>query len=92
MGAEARDIRKWDDFPADEDVSFSEWISQKGLKDPFIDALSMHLTSAVVGRDPEEVGTHYLLDYIKSAGGYGSVVSEGDLGAQSLKIKQGQPN
>jgi monoamine oxidase len=75
-----------------EDISFSEWVFQKGLKSPFIDALSMHLTSAVVGREPSEVGVHYLLDYIKSAGGYLSIISEGEHGAQSLKIKQGKPS
>ncbi|KAL6693530.1 hypothetical protein J3F84DRAFT_401430 [Trichoderma pleuroticola] len=53
------------------------------------DATCRFLCSAVVGREPEDVGAHYFLDYIKSCYGYMSVVSEGDDGAQSLKIKTG---
>lgn len=87
---EKLDIRRWDNFPASEDVSFKDWVRNNGLSSPFVDALARHLTSAVVGREPEETGLHYLLDYIKSAGGYHSIISEGEEGAQSLKIKQGK--
>ncbi|KAH6722933.1 hypothetical protein BKA61DRAFT_663669 [Leptodontidium sp. MPI-SDFR-AT-0119] len=87
-GAEARGIRKFDDFPGEEDVSVLEWVGKQGIRDPFIDALASHLTTAVVGREPGEVGIHYFLDYIKSGVSYESITSEGELGAQSLKVKQ----
>lgn len=58
-GAEARGIRKFDDFPGEEDVSVLEWVGKQGIRDPFIDALASHLTTAVVGREPGEVGIHY---------------------------------
>lgn len=86
--SEAINIRNFD-YPAEKDVSVSEWVENKGLKSPLIDALTMHLVSAIVGREPEETGVHYLFDYIKSGYGFASIASEGEMGAQSLKIKQG---
>lgn len=69
----------------------AEWVAQKGLADnPAVRATCSLLTTAVVGREPEDVGAHYFMDYLKSCFGYWSIVSEGDDGAQSLKIKTGQ--
>ncbi|UKZ68151.1 uncharacterized protein TrAtP1_009186 [Trichoderma atroviride] len=88
--AEKCNIRTFDEFPEAEDVTMAEWVAQKGLADnPAVTATCRLLCSAVVGREPEEIGAHYFLDYIKSSYGYVSVVSEGDEGAQSLKIKTG---
>jgi monoamine oxidase len=65
------------------------WAESKGFTDPVGKAAMKFFTSAVVGRDPHEMGMHYFLDYIKSGGGFLSIATEGDDGAQSLKIKQG---
>lgn len=89
--AEKCDIRIFDKFPEAEDVTMAEWVAQKGLADnPAVVATCRLLCSAVVGREPEDIGAHYFLDYIKSCYGYVSVVSEGDESAQSLKIKNGE--
>ncbi|GME50457.1 Amine oxidase [Neofusicoccum parvum] len=90
-GASAVNIHEWDDFPADEDLSFIEWMKKKGVDtdSPRVQAMCSSLTTAVVGREPDEVGAQYFLDYIQSGFGYESIVSEGELGAQSLKIKTG---
>lgn len=45
---------------------------------------------AMVGRESREVSMHYFLDYVKSGGGFMDLISEGEFGAQSLKIKQGK--
>jgi monoamine oxidase len=90
-GSEHRDIRKWDDFPEEEDVTVAEWLSMKGLYDnQTIIARVKHMTSAVVGREPEETGVQYFLDYIKSGHGFISLITEGEHGAQSLKVKKGK--
>lgn len=83
------DIRKVDQFPTNLDVSMETWADGKGLSDEVGKAAIKFFTSAVVGRDPQEMGMHYFLDYIKSGGGFMSIATEGDDGAQSLKIKQG---
>jgi len=66
------------------------WAESKGLSDAVLKPAVKFFTSAVVGRDPHEIGTHYFLDYIKSGGGFISIATEGEEGAQSLKIKQGK--
>lgn len=89
--AEKRHIRKWDDFPPDEDVSVADWMAQKGLYDnATVRAHCKHLTSAIVGREPQETGAHYFFDYVKSAGGWVSCVTDGEYGAQSLKLTKGK--
>lgn len=90
-GASHSDIRKWDTFPANEDLSFIDWVKMKGVdtSNPIIRALCSNMASAIVGREPEEIGAQYFLDYIQSGFGYQSIVSEGEMGAQSLKIKTG---
>ncbi|KAF9630718.1 putative amine oxidase protein [Lasiodiplodia theobromae] len=90
-GAGRSDIRRWDTFPADEDVSVMEWLNIKGVdtSNPVIQALCSNMVSGIVGREPREVGAQYFLDYVQSGFGYQSLVSEGEMGAQSLKIKTG---
>ncbi|EXJ68394.1 uncharacterized protein A1O5_08186 [Cladophialophora psammophila CBS 110553] len=83
------DIRRFDEFPTALDVSMETWSESKGLSDDMGKAALKFFTSAVVGRDPAEIGMHYFLDYIKSGGGFISIATEGEDGAQSLKIKQG---
>jgi monoamine oxidase len=90
-GAEERNIRKWDDFPEEDDVTVAEWLSKKGLYDnDVVRARIKHMTSAIVGREPEDTGVQYFLDYIKSGCGFVSIVTEGENGAQSLKVKKGR--
>ncbi|KAF1812579.1 hypothetical protein P152DRAFT_435833 [Eremomyces bilateralis CBS 781.70] len=88
--ANQQDIRKWDSFPEHEDVTVAEWVTQKRLYDnATVRAQCQHLTSAIVGREPHETGAQYFLDYIKSGCGLTSIISEGEFGAQSLKVKKG---
>lgn len=72
------------------DTSLDKWGESKGLVDETARNALKFFSSAVVGRDPHEIGSHYFLDYIKSGGGFISIASEGPDGAQSLKIKQGE--
>ncbi|OAP56146.1 hypothetical protein AYL99_09325 [Fonsecaea erecta] len=88
-GSENIDIRKSHEFPTNLDVSMETWSESKGLTDDLTKAAMKFFTGAVVGRDPAEIGMHYFLDYIKSGGGFISIATEGEEGAQSLKIKQG---
>ena len=83
-------IREWDTFPLMEDISLEEWAIKLDLyNDISIQAQCSHMTTAIVGREPHEVGAHYFFDYVKSAGGIASISSEGEFGAQSLKVKKG---
>lgn len=84
------DIYNWDDFPIDQDVSFADWVAQYGFwSHPHLQGLCRGISTALVGREPEEVGAHYLLDYIKSGGGLGALMGQDTSGAQFLWIKQG---
>lgn len=88
--AEKQDIRRWADFPEAEDVSMAGWLQQQGLdRNASVRAQLSNFTSAVVGREPHETGAQYLFDYLKSGRGFLSIISEGELGAQSLKVKKG---
>lgn len=88
--SDAIDNRNTDDFPKEQDVTFAEWVAQKDLwNHPHIRAFCSVLTSNLVGREPDEVGAHYILDYINSGQGLISLTSEDELGAQYLMVKQG---
>jgi monoamine oxidase len=89
-GCQDIDIRKFSEFPTNLDVSMETWAASRGLSDTFGQASMTFFTTAVVGRDPAEIGMHYFLDYIKSGRGFISIATEGEDGAQSLKIKQGK--
>lgn len=85
------DIRNSSNFSEKEDLSVSDWIALQGLWDyPHIPALASALTSSIVGREPDEIGAHYFFDYIKSGFGFESLLSEGQDGAQSLMIEEGE--
>jgi monoamine oxidase len=84
------DIEDWSKFPIEQDVTFAEWVEKLGLwESDYIRGAASQLSTSIVGREPDEIGVHYFLDYIKSGGGLISLASEGKLGAQSLKVKQG---
>ncbi|GKT40294.1 putative formaldehyde dehydrogenase AdhA [Colletotrichum spaethianum] len=85
-----RESQDLNQFPEGEDVALADWIAQKGLWDkPEVRAAAESMTSAIVGRMPQEVGAHYFLDYVQSGKGLLSLSTEGIFGAQSLKIKKG---
>lgn len=93
MGAavEAIDIRKFDEFPEEDDVDLQEWMSRRDLWDhPFAKELISQLTGVIVGREPHEIGAHYFFDYVKSGIDFDSLRTEGREGAQSIFIKSGQ--
>lgn len=75
-------------FPTSSDISVEDWLEQSAFSQ-FTKDFMRFFVSALVGREAREVGLHYIMDYIKSGGGYNSLASEGEHGAQSLKIKQG---
>lgn len=88
--SEQNDIRRWHDFPESEDVSVADWMTQKGIyNNASVRAQTSYMTSAIVGREPHETGAQYFFDYIKSGFGFISLVTEGEFGAQSLKVKKG---
>lgn len=39
--------------------------------------------------EPDQIGAHYLFDYINSGGGLVSLFTENKMGAQALLVKQG---
>lgn len=84
------DIRDFDKFPEDQDVTIAEWFKKLGLwEQPGIPTAVSQLTSTVVGREPEELGMHYFLDYVKSGGGFDSLGSDFKDGAQALLYAEG---
>ncbi|KAH8702931.1 amine oxidase [Phaeosphaeriaceae sp. PMI808] len=88
--AEKINLRNFSNFPEREDVSFQDWIGQQGLWEyPETQILASEVTSTLVGREPDEIGAHYFLDYIKSGHGLQSLTTEGRNGAQSLMLEQG---
>ncbi|EJP62094.1 amine oxidase [Beauveria bassiana ARSEF 2860] len=82
------DINNTGSFPGQDDVSALEWVKRKKLGD-----FSLHvirgITTAMVGREPNEIGIHYLLDYIKSGGGFTSLTSDDEKGSQQMFIREG---
>lgn len=89
--ANKTNIRNFQDFPAEDDVTIEEYIARRGLwEHPHIKAAISGLTSALVGMEPDQIGAHYLLDYITSGGGLVSLSTENKMGAQALLVKQGQ--
>ncbi|KAE8358731.1 hypothetical protein BDV27DRAFT_163306 [Aspergillus caelatus] len=82
------DINKTRSFPGKDDVSALEWVKNKKLGDFSLQVIRS-ITTAMVGREPHEIGIHYLLDYIKSGGGFTSLASDDDKGAQQMFIREG---
>lgn len=82
------DINDTTRFPTTEDVSALEWTKRKNLGD-FSQHIIRSITTAMVGREPGEVGIHYLLDYIKSGGGFTSLTTDDKGGSQQMFIREG---
>jgi monoamine oxidase len=76
----------------EKDVTFAEWIDQMGKwENPHLQDICRGLTQAIVGREPEDIGAHYFLDYINSGQGLTeSLMSETRDGAQYQWLKNGQ--
>lgn len=88
--ANETNIRNFQDFPAEDDVTVEEYIAQRGLwEHPHIKASISGFTFALVGMEPDQIGAHYLFDYINSGGGLVSLFTENKMGAQALLVKQG---
>jgi monoamine oxidase len=88
--ADAMDLRVFDEFQEEFDVTFAEWIALNATWDtPEIYATARQLSTAIVGREPDDIGFHYWLDYLKAGRGIQSLLSEGSQGAQGQMIKTG---
>lgn len=74
------------------DVTFAEWVDQLGMwDDPHLQNICRGLTQAILGREPEDIGAHYFLDYINSGQGLvKSLMAEDRGGAQYQWLKNGQ--
>lgn len=75
-------------FPETEDVSVADWVVSQNLGTFAQNAMSS-ICSALCGREPDEVSIHYLMDYVKSGGGFTALSTEDENGSQSLWIKEG---
>ena len=86
------DLRNFDEFPEEWDVTVAEWIAQNETlaASAHVHATMSSLTAQLVGRESDEVGVHYLLDYIRSGGSLQELGGEDQDGAQYLKVKQGE--
>lgn len=71
------------------DTTWDEWVRAQQFT-PYARDFLLHFVRVMVCREPEEVGAHYALDYIKSGLGFDSLNFEGPQGAQSLKVKEGK--
>jgi monoamine oxidase len=88
--AEQVDLYNSSSFPADQDLSVEDWFKVQDLwDDPEVQATVSFLTISLVGREPDEIGVHYWLDYIKSGLGLQSLSTEDQGGAQFLMIESG---
>ncbi|KAJ5403956.1 hypothetical protein N7509_003827 [Penicillium cosmopolitanum] len=67
------DLRKTSKFPVSIDVSVETWIKQNQFT-PFAADYLRAFVRGIVCREPEDVGIHYALDYIKSGT---SAIAEG---------------
>lgn len=91
--ADEMDLRVFDEFPSEWDVSYADWIAlNETWDDPQIHAVASQLSTSIVGREPEDIGAHYWFDYLKAGKGIQSLLSEGELGAQGQLIKTGKSN
>ena len=89
LASEKMDFRNTTDFAEKEDMSLKDWVKMWGLWDhPHVQSLASMLKTSIVGRELDEVGAHYFLDYIKSGLGLESLLTEGQNGAQSLMIEE----
>lgn len=71
-------------------MSVEDWFRALGLwEEEGLPQLISQITTTVVGQEPDDLGVHYLFDYIKSGFGLDSLNSDFKDGAQALLIKEG---
>ena len=72
-----------------DDISCAEWVKRNKFG-AYAERAIGGMSRALVGREPDEVSVHYLMDYIKSGGGFTSLTTDDEYGSQSLFIKEGE--
>lgn len=72
-----------------EDISLGEYFRQKGAYGFSFDLWRAWIR-ALTGTEPDAISLVYFLDYIKSAGGIQSLLSDGDDGAQYMTNRSGK--
>ncbi|EEP81379.1 predicted protein [Uncinocarpus reesii 1704] len=82
------DINNTSVYPTADDVSCEEWVKRSKFG-AYAEKAIGGICRAMVGREPSEVGIHYMMDYIKSGGGFTSLTTDDEGGSQSLFIKEG---
>ncbi|KAK7900998.1 hypothetical protein LTR67_003284 [Exophiala xenobiotica] len=70
------------------DISLGEYLRQK-VADGFALGFWTALINDITGTDPDDIGLVYWLDYVKSAGGVESLLSDGPNGAQYMTNRHG---
>ncbi|KAK5312883.1 hypothetical protein LTR93_011154 [Exophiala xenobiotica] len=71
-----------------EDISLAEYIRRKGAYGQSLELWTVWIR-ALTGTEPEVIGLVYWLDYMKSAGGVESLLSDGPKGAQYMTNRTG---
>ncbi|KAK2743507.1 hypothetical protein FQN57_004804 [Myotisia sp. PD_48] len=82
------DINNTNVYPTADDVSCEEWVKRSKFG-TYAQKTIGAICRAMVGREPSEVGIHYMMDYIKSGGGFTSLTTDDEGGSQSLFLKEG---
>ncbi|KAM5344476.1 hypothetical protein ACJ41O_013012 [Fusarium nematophilum] len=82
------DIQNPTDFPRELDISVAEWMDLKGLN-PLARAALELVLSASYGQPSTKIGIHYALDHMKGVNGWVGVTTDGPMGGQYMKIRQG---
>lgn len=72
-----------------EDISLGEYFRQKGAYGFSFDLWRAWIR-ALTGTEPDAISLVYFLDYVKSAGGIQSLLSDGDDGAQYMTNRSGK--
>ena len=72
-----------------EDISLGEYFRRKGAYSASFDFWRAWIR-ALTGTEPDAIGLVYWLDYVKSAGGIESLLSDGPEGAQYMTNRQGK--
>lgn len=85
-----KNLSTYSAYPEAEDISFAEWAVSKGVTSDKGKQMVAHTCRALVGREADDVGAHYILEYIKSGKGLVSLSTEDEYGAQALKVKPGR--
>lgn len=91
MDADCEAINLYDSTANDhlEDISLGQYFRQKGA-DGFALGFWTAWIHDLTGTDPDDIGLVYWLDFVKSAGGIESLLSDGPNGAQYMTNRHGR--